>query len=394
MAEQQVMAERPPPRLVLITFLGFISLSLPDGMLGVAWPSMRLSYHEPIAALGLLVLSGTAAYLMSSVLNGALLRQVALPRALGVSCALVGAGLTLLAAGRAWGIAITGAACVGLGGGTIDAGINNFAAARFSARLISWLHASFGLGSILSPLLIVGVASARLSWRWGYSVAIALEGLLAVFFLSCRPSRMRLGAESAPERVRQRPSGRRTRLVLVRCLAFFLYSGIEVTAGLWAYTSFTVSLGVSHWLAGVWVSLYWAALTLGRFVVGGLVRRQGADRVIGFGIAGSVVAAVLVCVPHPVAMPMAGLLMLGFSLAPVYPLLILTTKDAVGPDVAEYAIGYQVAAAGLGIALLPLGFGVIAADTSLRVFGPALLTVATLLALVYLPIYRDRKDRL
>ena len=383
------MSEQPPRGLLLVTFLGFISLSLPDGMLGVAWPAMRLSYREPISDLGYLVLSATAAYLASSVLNGALLRRLTLSRALGVSSLLVAAGLTLLATGQAWAVALAGAAAVGLGGGTIDAGINNFAAARFSVRLISWLHASFGLGSILSPLLIVGVMSARLSWRWGYTIAIGLEVLLATFFLSFPAARMQLQREDTSGDGKRPVLARDARIVLNRCVAFFLYSGLEVTAGLWAYSALTTSLGVSHWLAGVWVSLYWAALTVGRFLIGGLMRHQGPYLVIGVSIGIAVLATALTCVPHLVPAVLAGLLLLGFSLAPVYPLLILTTRDAVRPELAEYVVGYQVAAAGLGIAILPLCLGTLAASVGLGIFGPSLLVIAVLLALAYLPIYRN-----
>lgn len=379
-----------PPRasLLLLAYLAFVSLGLPDGLIGVGWPSIRADFGVPTEAVGLVLTAGTAGYLTSSVLAGFTLAR------LGVGWLL--AGSTLLASLALTGYALTpglalmvGCALVlGLGSGAIDSGLNAYAAGAFGPRHMNWMHAFFGLGVALGPLIMTGALSAGLSWRWGYGlVATAQLALAAAFALTVRawrdraPAREPAGAAAgaAPAAPPAATSVRETlRLpaVWIGALAFAVYVAIEVAAGLWAFLLLTEGRGLGAAVAGVCVSGYWGSLFVGRVVQGVVAERLGAGLVLRGSLLGMAVGAVLIAVPAPAWLAVVGLFVVGFAAAPVFPLLTLTTVDRVGAAHADRTIGLQIAAAGLGGALVPAGIGVLLGNTSVEFLGPALVVLA------------------
>ncbi|HEX9188114.1 MAG TPA: MFS transporter, partial [Vicinamibacteria bacterium] len=176
------MPNRPNRWLVPLAFLAFVSLGLPDGVLGVAWPSIRREFDRPIDQLGLILLATMAGYLVSSFSAGPMLER------LGLGRLLVGSGLLVAASAAAWGATpwwppiVAFGFVSGLGAGAIDAGVNAFAAARFTPRVITWLHACWGLGAMIGPLVMTAVIASGAGWRWGYALlAASLVALSAAF---------------------------------------------------------------------------------------------------------------------------------------------------------------------------------------------------------------------
>ncbi|MFG1885016.1 MFS transporter [Micromonospora sp. NPDC049102] len=383
-----------PPRaaLLLLAYLAFVSLGLPDGLLGVGWPSIRADFGVPTEAVGLLLAAGTVGYLTSSVLAGFTLARLGVGALLAGSTLLASLALTGYALSPGLAVIVGCALLLGLGSGAIDSGLNAYAAGAFGPRHMNWLHAFFGLGVAIGPLIMTAALSAGLAWRWGYGIVAAAQLALATAFaLTVRAWRRSDPASGSvthtPEDV---PPVRVPILATLRLpvvwsgtLAFALYVAIEVSAGLWAFLLLTQGRGLSAAVAGGCVSAYWGSLFVGRVVQGVVAERLGPRLVLRVSLAGMAVGAALVAVPGSAVLAVLGLVVVGFAAAPVFPLLTLTTAERVGAAHADRAIGLQIGAAGLGAALVPAGLGVLISKVSVQVLGPALVVLSLALIVLY-----------
>ncbi|MFI6243412.1 MFS transporter [Micromonospora sp. NPDC050795] len=391
---------RPRAALLLLSYLAFVSLGLPDGLLGVAWPSIRGDFDVPTEAVGWVLTAGTLGYLTSSVLAGFTLARVGVGALLAGSTLLASLALTGYSVSPVLAVLVGCALLLGLGSGAVDSGLNAYAAGAFGARHMNWLHAFFGLGVAIGPLIMTAVLSAGLAWRWGYGIVAAAQLVLAVAFaLTVRAWRRDApavaeadasaagpaAAASGPASIVQVPVRDTLRLPAVwsGLLAFALYVAIEVSAGLWAFLLLTEGRGLSAAVAGGCVSAYWGSLFVGRVVQGLVAERLGAGLVLRASLAGMAVGAALIAVPGPAVLAVLGLVVVGFAAAPVFPLLTLTTADRVGAAHADRAIGMQIGASGVGAALVPAGLGVLIGNTSVQVLGSALLVLALALIALY-----------
>ena len=381
------MPKRGRRSLVAIAFLAFVSLGLPDGVLGVAWPSLRRSFDRPIDQLGLILLSTMAGYRASSFGAGAVLERLGVGRLLVASGLLVAASAAAWAATPWWAAIVTFAFVSGLGAGAIDAAINAFAAARFTARVITWLHACWGLGAMVGPLAMTAVIAAGPGWRGGYALlAAALVAMAGAF-------RLTLGLWDEPAGAAgigrgQEGAGRlrealRQPRVRANALVFFLYTGAETSAGQWAYSLLTESRGMAPAAAGLAASTYWGSIFVGRLAFGAIAHHVAPPRLLRFGMAGAPLAALVVCLTRSASLGFAGLFALGLLLAPVFPLLIAETPARVGERHAPHSIGFQISAATLGAGTLPAAAGVLARRAGLESLGPFLLAVTVLLLLLH-----------
>ncbi|WP_198141621.1 sugar MFS transporter [Micromonospora sp. ATCC 39149] len=382
----------PRPALLLLAYLAFVSLGLPDGLLGVGWPSMRADFDVPTEAVGLMLTAGTIGYLTASVLGGFSLARLGVGRLLAGSTLLASFALTGYAASPGLAVTTACALLLGLGSGAIDSGLNAYAAGAFGSRHMNWMHAFFGLGVAIGPLIMTLVLSAGLAWRWGYGMVAAAQLALGLAFAltvrawADRPAPGATPTGPAPPTTTDPVRVRETLLlpaVWLGALAFAVYVAIEIAAGLWAFLLLTEGRGLAAGAAGVCVSGYWGSLFLGRVVQGFVAERLGTGRVLRGSLLGMVAGAVLIALPAPAWVAVAGLLVLGFAAAPVFPLLTLNTADRVGAAHADRAIGLQIATAGLGGALVPTGIGVLVANTSIEALGPALVVLAVALTVVH-----------
>ncbi|MEU8254631.1 MFS transporter [Micromonospora inaquosa] len=392
---------RPRASLLLLAYLAFVSLGLPDGLLGVGWPSIRADFDVPTEAVGWVLTAGTVGYLTSSVLAGFTLARVGVGALLAGSTLLASLALTGYSMSPVLAVLVGCALVLGLGSGAVDSGLNAYAAGAFGPRHMNWLHAFFGLGVAIGPLIMTGVLSTGLTWRWGYGIVAAAQLLLATAFaLTVRawhrgvPASADAGAagqtglaagEAGPTPIVRVAIRDTLRLPAVwsGTLAFVLYVAIEVSAGLWAFLLLTEGRGLSAAVAGGCVSAYWGSLFVGRVVQGLVAERLGAGLVLRVSLAGMAVGAALIAVPGPAALAVLGLVVVGFAAAPVFPLLTLTTAERVGVAHADRAIGLQIGAAGIGAALVPAGLGVLIGNTSVQVLGSALLALALALIALY-----------
>jgi fucose permease len=370
---------------IAIAYLAFVSLGLPDGLLGVAWPSMRAGFHVPLDGLGLMLLAGTSGYMLSSFVSGPVAARLGVGPLLASSSALVGLGLAGIMAAPSWWVAVGCGVFIGLGSGAVDGGLNAYAAVHFRPRLMNWLHASFGLGATVGPALMVAVLQADRSWRLGYAIVAAGQVVLAACF-ALTSGVWRAAVSAATGRDDRRPSGLgtlRVPRVWLGMAVFLVYTGIEVSVGQWTYSLLTESRGVGAAAAGLWVSAYWAALLVGRIVIGFVAEPIGPSRLLRLSMVGAVVGAVLFSLRTPAAATPIGLLVLGWSLAPIFPLLVSTTPARVGSAHTANAVGFQVGAASFGVATLPGAAGLLAGRFGLEAVGPFLIAASLVMLLTY-----------
>ncbi len=381
--------------LLVLAYFAFISLGLPDGLIGVGWPSIRVDFGVPTEAVGLLLFAGTAGYLTSSVVAGFSVARIGVGWLLAGSTALASTALAGYAISPGMALMVPCALLAGFGGGAIDSGLNAYAAGAFGPKHMNWLHAFFGLGVAIGPIIMTTVIEAGLSWRWGYAIVATAQLALALAFVATARSWSDRGpALDTPQPSKAKPmvTAKETLAlpaVWLGVLAFGVYVAIEVAAGLWAFLLLTEGRGVSASVAGLCVSAYWASLFVGRVVQGFVAERFGSRQVLVGSLLGMGLGSVLVAVPAPAWLAVIGLVLIGFAAAPVFPLLTLTTVDRVGAAHTDRTIGIQIAGAGLGGAAIPAGIGVLLGRFGVETLGPALVVLSVLLIGLYAAVNRD-----
>jgi len=363
--------------ILLLAYVAFISLGLPDSLIGVAWPSMRRGFGLPLEALGPYFLAGTAGYFLASFNSGHLVHRWGVGRVLAASSLLTTLCVLGCALAPAWSLIVGLSFFSGLGAGAIDAGINTYAALRFTPRHLNWLHAGWGIGAATGPAIMTAVLSSGGVWRWGY---LAVAAALALLTLGFGATIRRWSLDAAPEAAPAPPSRRRDTLarptVWLTIGIFMIYSGIEASAGQWTYSLLVEARGVPAVSAGLWVSLYWGALTAGRFLIGTLANRLPPLRLLRCAMAGTAAGLILLASRAGHGLAAVGLAATGFALAPIFPMLIALTPRRFAANHVANTVGLQVAGACLGLAGFPPAIGVLANRFGLEVL-PGILIAAT-----------------
>ena len=373
--------------LILLAYIAFISLGLPDGLLGVAWPSIRANFKLPLDSLGLLLLATTTGYLTSSFFSGRIMARLGVGGLLAASCALTGSGLIGYTLAPAWWIMVALGVVAGLGAGAIDAGLNTYIAANHGEGLMQWLHASFGVGITLGPIIMTTGLNLFGEWRVGYVIVGTAQLTLAVCFaLTASRWKRAPTAEHETRRLTDYKTPLRETLrrptVWLSMALFFIYVGIEIGLGQWVYTLLTESRHIAPQVAGLMAGSYWGMFTLGRILAGLYTKRVGVNTLVRLSLLGALLGALLLWLNISEAISLLGVAIVGFAVAPIFPAMVSGTRDRVGAQHAANTIGIQIAAAGLGGALLPGLAGILARQISLEVIPVCLaVLIATLLTL-------------
>ncbi len=391
---------KPRWLLLVIAYLGYVCLGLPDAALGVAWPSLREGYLLPQSGLGLVLVAVGIGYFMVSFNMGYLVQRMGLGWLLTLSTLFMATSLVGYALSQSWSLFLACAVLTGIGAGAIDGGLNVYAAEHFSGRQMNWLHACYGLGATMGPLIMTAALQQTGTWRWGYLlVAVCMGAMTAAFTLTRRqwvsqseplaeptippPSPTTPQPLAMPQRPPTMLDALRHPTVKLQIGLFFLYTGLESTAGQWSFTLLTEGRGVDITQAGIWVSAYWAFLTIGRIAFGVLVSWLPMTQLVRLSMITAVFGATLLAVKGGPIISLAGLGLLGFSLAPVFPCLMKQTPERVSKRLATYAIGLQVSAAMLGVMVIPGLTGLLVQWHSLEMVGSVLIVVAVLLCLLH-----------
>lgn len=364
--------------VLLVAFTSFVMLGLTEGSLGVAWPSMRSEFERGVSELGALLAISSVGYLTASTAYGRIHSGLGTGASLGTGCTLMAAGLLGIAIAPAWPVVVFSAVMLGVGGGLVDSGMNAHAALEFDLRSINLLHASFGVGATLGPLLITASLAAGTTWRGGYAVMALAQAGMAVAIWRSRSRWTSRSAESGDDRV---VTVRRARVFLLLAL-FFVYTGAEVGVGQWAYTLLSEGRGMPAAVAGGWVAAYWAGLTAGRFLVSAVGNRVSASNTLNISVVTALVGVGILWW-DPAGAGFAGLPVAGIGLAAIFPTLVSLTPLRIGRDRSTRMVGYQLAAASLGIATLPWILGLLAESQGLAVLGPGLFGITAMFAILH-----------
>lgn len=393
--------QHPKLGLILLSFIAFVALGLPDGLLGVGWPSIRTGFSIPLDSIGMLITASVIGYMTSSFLSGYLLSRMGVGRMLAVSCLLTGLALIGYTLVPQWWMMVLLGVFSGLGAGAIDAGLNTYVAAHFGERLMQWLHASWGVGITLGPIIMTIGLTTFSTWRFGYRSVGVFQILLAACFaltLAMWNQNSNPSATTDPQQQKRltdykTPLGEtlKQRQVWLSLGLFFLYVGAESSLGTWTYTLLTESRGVNQSLAGFFTGSYWLTFTIGRIAAGLLTRRVGINKLVLGGLLGALLGAgLLIWNPSEISNVLA-VAIIGLSIAPIFPAMMSGTRTRVGDRFAANTIGMQMAATGFGGAVIPSTMGIFARQVSLEIIPVYLLVVYACLLTVYLLAIRYQK---
>jgi fucose permease len=361
-------ADRAGERMIgfWIACLGLALIGLPDGSLGVAWPSLRQTERRAQAALGLILIGGAAGTFCAGLVSGRLLQAQGLRLTLMAAALVAASGLLVIATAPLTLVVCVGAVLLGLGLGAIDSGVNAAAAFSFDARRINWIHGCYALGAMAGPVLMTAIiVGAGLSWRIGYLCLAAMLAFASLPF--ARRAARTIGDPRGDEEAGAWRAASHT-LVQLQIVLFFIYTGVEVMLGQWSYSVLTTYRGVPAGIAGLCTASYWGSLAIGRFALGMAVSHLGADRLLRYATF-AVLAGAIVFAVAPGFWGVLGLIVSGLALAPVFPTLMARAPERLGRSVALHAIGFKVSAATVGGAVVPAIAGVLADAAGLGSIG-------------------------
>lgn len=372
--------------LLAIIYLAFISLGLPDSLLGAAWPQMHTDLNAPISFAGIITMIISGGTIISSLFSDRLNRKF--------GTGLVTAASVLLTAIALFGFSVADSIIVicilgipyGLGAGAIDAALNNYVALHYNSRQMSWLHCFWGLGASISPYIMGYAIGNNLGWRSGYGIVSGIQVALTVFLFITLPLWKKVHkTENATENVTKAlklTEAVKIKGVVFVLISFFAYCSLEGTCGIWASSYLVEYRGVDVETAASFASLFYLGITVGRFVSGFIADKFGDKNMIRLGLGIITVGIVLIILPLHITWPaLLGLVITGLGAAPVYPAIIHATPDNFGKENSQAIIGIQMACAYVGSTFIPPLFGVLTELLSMGLY-PWYLAFFTLLTLI------------
>ncbi len=356
---------------LIIIYMAFISLGLPDSLLGTAWPIMQSQFSVPLGAAGFISMTIAGATIISSLMSGKIIGRFGTGKITFISC--------LMTAGALLGISIMPslfwffilAIPLGLGAGAVDAGLNNYVALHYKAHHMSWLHCFWGVGATLGPIIMSWYIAKGDSWRSGYFTISMIQFVLVALLFITLPLWNKVGNVShkqtgGSDLVHKTPEENNLenqdpkkihpihiKGVKLALASFIFYCGIEATMGLWG-SSFLVNIkGMNAGAAAQWVSMYYGGITLGRFITGFITMKVSNKILIRTGQSITLVGALLLLLPLPTIFSLVSFIMIGLGCAPIFPCMIHETPVRFGKEYSQTIIGYQMASAYIGITFLP-----------------------------------------
>lgn len=372
--------------ILIIVYLSFISLGLPDSLLGSAWPAMYGELGVSISSISWISVITTGGTVLSSLLSGTMIKHFGTARVTLVSILLTAIALLGFAfSGSFLGLCIL-AIPLGLGAGSVDAALNNFVALYFKASHMSWLHSFWGLGATMGPL-ILSFFIARGSWENGYLAIGILQLILVAFITSSLPKWKQVenkdanDASEAEVVFQSKKSVLKKNSVKLSVLAFFLYSAIETTTGLWSSTYLVEYKSLAPEVAARWTSLFFLGITIGRLISGFLTYTMSNKLLIRLGQLICAFGGVLLLLPFSDLFSMAGLLFIGLGCAPIYPSMIHDTPNRFGRGASQSVMGLQVAFAYIGSSIMPLIFSGLVSFSTIGLFPVYILLSVVVMTL-------------
>ena len=377
--------------ILALTYICFISLGLPDSLLGSAWPVMQVQMSVPVSYAGIVSMIICLGTVLSSLMSSVMIRKLGIGKIISISVLMTAVALFGFSVSSQYWMLLLWAIPYGLGAGCVDSVLNNYAALHFKSNHMSWLHCSWGIGASISPY-IMSFALVKLdNWNYGYLIVAVLQFVLSFFIFRSIP----LWKDSVAEdehKIESKTLSVRQILEIpgaVVCFAtFFGYCAVELTASLWASSYLVQARGLSPEVASGCASLFYIGLTVGRAINGFLAMRFSDRTLIRLGLGIIFVGIMLAFIEAHAMFAYAGFVVIGLGCAPVYPCIIHMTPDLFGKDKSQAIIGVQIAFAYLGFCTMPPLFGLIANHISIKLLPAYLLVLLALIVVMHEKLVR------
>lgn len=375
--------------LLAIIYMAFISLGLPDAMLGAAWPDMYVEFGVPLSYAGILSALIAAGTIVSSLQSDRLTLKLGTGKVTAISVAMTALALFGFSITHNFWLLCLWAIPYGLGGGSVDASLNNYVALHYKSRHMSWLHCMWGIGAATGPYIMGYALTGGFGWNRGYRIISLLQiGLTLILFLSLPMWKKRSTVNEETGEVRK-PMALKDVLKIKGArevlICFFCYCGIESTSGLWASSYLNLYKGIPVEIAASFASMFYIGITIGRAINGFLTIKFSDLKMIRFGQGLIVTGIIIMIIPFGTYTALAGLIMIGLGCAPIYPCIIHSTPAHFGEDKSQAVIGVQMAFAYMGTLAMPPLFGLIA-----NYINVALLPVYLVVLLVLMVVMHER----
>lgn len=378
--------------LLGIIYLAFISLGLPDSLLGSAWPAMYREFAVPVSYAGGISAIISIGTVISSLQSDRLTKRLGTGRVTALSVLTTAVALFGFSVSHSFAALCLWAIPYGLGAGSVDASLNNYVALHYASRHMSWLHCMWGIGTMISPMVMGRVLAGGGPWTSGYRYIALFQILLsAVLFFSLPLWQSRTaGTDTEAASTLALSLGQVFRLPGARevMLCFFCYCALETTAGLWASSYLTLTKGVAADTAASFASLFYIGITAGRAACGFLTLKFNDTQMIRMGqciLSAGVLALLL---PGPQVLALCGLVLVGLGCAPIYPSIIHSTPEHFGADRSQAVIGIQMASAYVGNLAMPPLFGLLANNITPALFPFYLLALLVLMVFMHEQLVR------
>lgn len=378
--------------LLSLIYLAFISLGLPDSLLGSAWPTIYPAMEVDISAMGFVTMVISGSTILSSLLSERMVSRFGTRAVVVVSVLLTALALFGFSTVTAFWMFLLWAIPYGLGAGAIDAALNNYVALHYSSRHMSWLHCFWGVGTIISPS-IMSYALSNGSWALGYRIVAVLQLMIGLILLLTLPV-WKIHHSVAEEGRQVKPLGIRGALkipgVASMLLGFFCYCAAESTVMQWASSYLVEVRHISAETGAALGGLFYLGMTAGRFVSGFVTNGLGDQKMIRLGTIIALLGVLLLVLPMDSnALRFAGFIIIGLGCAPIYPSIIHATPASFGQENSQAIIGIQMAFAYIGSTFMPPLFGLIAQYISMK-----LLAAYVAVFLLTMPMLLHRSHRL
>lgn len=375
--------------LLVIIYLAFISLGLPDALLGAAWPSMYPQFDVPVSYAGIISMIIALGTVVSSLQSDRLTKKPGTGKVTALSVCMTAMALFGFAASHSFGMLCLWAIPYGLGAGSVDASLNNYVALHYESRHMSWLHCMWGVGASAGPYIMGYALTAGWGWNSGYHIIAVLQIVLTAILLCSLPLWKQRPAEVLQDGKVQPAKALSIREVLQLAgareilVCFFCYCALEQTTGLWASSYLTLHKGVSADTAATFASMFYLGITVGRALRGFLTMKLNDVQMIQLGEVIIGIGVLVMLLPFGRSLSLAGLILIGLGCAPVYPCVIHSTPAHFGADKSQAIIGIQMACAYVGTCLMPPVFGLIANHITVALLPVYLLIILVLMVIMH-----------
>ena len=375
--------------LLVIIYLAFISLGLPDALLGAAWPSMYPQFDVPVSYAGIISMIIALGTVVSSLQSDRLTKKLGTGKVTALSVCMTAMALFGFATSHSFGMLCLWAIPYGLGAGSVDASLNNYVALHYESRHMSWLHCMWGVGASAGPYIMGYALTAGWGWNSGYHIIAVLQIVLTAILLCSLPLWKQRPAEVLQDGKVQNVKALSIREVLQLAgareilVCFFCYCALEQTTGLWASSYLTLHKGVSADTAATFASMFYLGITVGRALSGFLTMKLNDVQMIRLGEVIIGIGVLVMLLPFGQSLSLAGLILIGLGCAPVYPCVIHSTPAHFGADKSQAIIGIQMACAYVGTCLMPPVFGLIANHITVALLPVYLLIILVLMVIMH-----------